>query len=171
MTGGAAGGERGGYQPVDVSSPDDLSSLVGVERGPSSWAEITQSRIDAFAEVTEDPQWIHVDPDRAASGPFEGTVAHGYLTLSLIAHWIYELFPAGEGLDSINYGLNRVRFPAPVPVGSRLRMWASLRSARQVPGGLEVSLECRVESDRGGKPVCVAEPVLRYVALDGGSDD
>ncbi len=139
---------------------------VGTRRGPSSWFTVSQETIDAFAGTTADPQWIHVDPVRAASGPFGGTVAHGYLTLSLIAHWIYELFPAPEPLASINYGLNRVRFPAPVPVGSRLRMSATLGSVRPVPGGMEVVLACEVEREGGTKPVCVAESVLRYVELE-----
>lgn len=144
-----------------------LLALVGTERGPSSWYAMTQDRVDSFADVTEDPQWIHVDRERAAAGPFGGTIAHGYLTLSLLAHWIYELFPAPPGLTSINYGLNRVRFPAPVPVGGRLRMSARLEGVREVPGGVEVVLSCRVEREGGSKPVCVAEPVLRYVAPEG----
>lgn len=151
-----------------TASPDDVlqafRAAVGTERGPSSWYDMTQPRVDAFATVTEDEQWIHVDRERAAEGPYGGTIAHGYLTLSLVAHWVYELFPAPRGLTSINYGLNRVRFPAPVPVGERVRMWARLESARPVPGGLEVVLACRVESGSGTKPVCVAESVLRYVA-------
>lgn len=142
-----------------------LAAQVGTERGPSSWFVVDQETIDAFARTTHDEQWIHVDPRRAASGPFGVTVAHGYLTLSLVAHWVYELFPAPEPLASINYGLNRVRFPAPVPVGSRLRMSARLDSVRPVPGGVELALACRVEREGGGKPVCVAESVLRYVEL------
>lgn len=144
-----------------------LSSQVGAERGPSSWFVVTQETIDAFARTTDDEQWIHVDPRRAAEGPYGVTVAHGYLTLSLVAHWVYELFPAPDGLASINYGLNRVRFPAPVPVGSRLRMTARLESVRDVPGGVEIVLGCRVEREGSDKPVCVADSVLRYVDLVG----
>lgn len=148
---------------IDLSSETVLAGLVGVERGPTGWLTVTQDRIDAFAAVTEDRQWIHVDPVRAAAGPFGATIGHGYLTLSLVAHWLYELFPLPGGVTSINYGLDRVRFPAPVPVGSRLRMTASVRSFAPVDGGADVVIRCVLDVEGGAKPACVAEPVLRLV--------
>lgn len=155
------------FPPLGLPALD--AGLVETVRGPSSAYEMTQERVDAFADVTCDRQWIHVDVGRAAAGPFGSTVAHGYLTLALLAPWVAELYPPADGLTSINYGLDRVRFPAPVPVGARLRMWATLRSVAPVPGGIQVVLGCRVEIEGGHKPVCLAESVLRYVRLGDGS--
>ena len=129
--------------------------------GPSSWIEIPQDRIDAFAAATGDYQWIHVDPERAANGPFGSTIAHGYLTLSLLPVASYEVIPR-EGRMSINYGLNRVRFPAPVPVGSRVRASFEVASVDEVDGGAQVTMTATVEREGGSKPVCVAEVVFRY---------
>ena len=129
--------------------------------GPSSWIEIPQERIDAFAEATDDHQWIHVDPARAASGPFGSTIAHGYLTLSLLPVASYEVIPR-QGRMSINYGLNRVRFPAPVPVGSRVRASFEVGTVEEVDGGAQVTMTATVEREGGTKPVCVAEVVFRY---------
>jgi acyl dehydratase len=129
--------------------------------GPSSWLEVPQERIDAFAEATDDHQWIHVDPERAAAGPFGTTIAHGYLTLSLLPAASYEVIPR-EGRMSINYGLNRVRFPAPVPVGSRVRATFEVGSVDDVDGGVQVTMTATVEREGGQKPVCVAELVFRY---------
>jgi acyl dehydratase len=135
---------------------------VGDTFGPSSWVEITQEKIDAFADATGDYQWIHVDPERAAAGPFGVTIAHGYLTLSLLPAASYEVFPPqGEGM-SINYGLNRVRFPAPVPVGSRVRARFEVAAVEEADWGAQVTLNTTVERDGGDKPVCVAELVFRY---------
>ena len=129
--------------------------------GPSSWIEIPQEKIDAFAEATGDHQWIHVDPERAAAGPFGTTIGHGYLTLSLLPVASYEVLPP-EGGMSINYGLNRVRFPAPVPVGSRLRATFEVASVDPFDGGTQVTMTATVEREGGEKPVCVAEVVFRY---------
>ena len=130
--------------------------------GPSSWVDVPQSRIDAFAEATGDHQWIHVDPDRAAAGPFGATIAHGYLTLSLLPVASYEVVPRDpEARMSINYGLNRVRFPAPVLVGSRLRATFRVVAVDEIEGGSQATLEATVERERGDKPVCVAEVVFR----------
>ena len=134
---------------------------VGERYGPSRWIDVPQSRIDAFAEVTGDRQWIHVDPERAADGPFGSTVAHGYLTLSLIAGVASELVPA-TGRVAVNYGLNRVRFPAPVPTGSRVRVSFEVLALEPVPGGTQVVLAATVEREGGDRPVCVAEVVFRY---------
>ncbi len=135
---------------------------VGDELGPSSWFEMSQSRIDAFADATEDRQSIHVDPRLAAAGPFGTTVAHGLLTLSLLPAALFELAPAG-GTIAVNYGLNRVRFPAPVPAGSRVRASFRVESVEPVEGGEQVIFAADVEHEGGGKPVCIAELIFRYV--------
>jgi acyl dehydratase len=134
---------------------------VGDRFGPSSWIEISQQTIDAFAEATGDRQWIHVDPDRAAAGPFGSTIAHGYLTLSLLPAASYEVIPRQGGMG-INYGLNRVRFPAPVPVGSRVRATFEVLQVDEFDGGVQVTMAASVEREGGDKPVCVAEVVFRH---------
>ena len=129
--------------------------------GPSSWIEIPQSRIDAFAEATGDHQWIHVDPVRAKEGPFGTTIAHGYLTLSLLPVASYEVVPRQGGM-AINYGLNKVRFPAPVPSGSRVRGTFRVVDLEQHDWGHQATMQATVEREGGEKPVCVAEIVFRY---------
>jgi acyl dehydratase len=140
-----------------------LRDLLGVELGPTSWIEVTQERIDAFAEATGDPQWIHVDAARAAEGPFGTTIAHGYLTLSLTVPMLDEVLPE-DGLMSVNYGMNRVRFPAPVPSGSRVRGRFRVIEVEDVPSGERGTMEATVECDRAVKPVCVAELVVLTVS-------
>jgi len=135
-----------------------LRDLVGAER-VSGWIEVGQERIDAFAAATDDPQWIHVDPERAATGPFGTTIAHGYLTLSLCVPMLYEVFPAAGGM-LVNYGVNRVRFPAPVPSGSRIRGRFRVLSIEEAAGGERATIEAVVECEGVEKPVCVAELVL-----------
>ncbi len=134
----------------------------GDEYGPSSWVEVQQERIQAFADATGDHQWIHVDPERAAAGPFGGTIAHGYLTLSLVPAMTYEVLPREEGGMGINYGLNRVRFPAPVPSGSRVRGTFRVESVEEAEWGHQATLTATLEREGGDKPVCVAELVFRY---------
>jgi acyl dehydratase len=134
----------------------------GAEFGPSSWIDVPQSRIDAFAEATGDHQWIHVDPERAAAGPFGTTIGHGYLTLSLLPVMSYEVVPRQEGGMAVNYGLNRVRFPAPVPSGSRVRGTFSVVAVDEFDGGFQATMNATVEREGGDKPVCVAELVFRY---------
>jgi acyl dehydratase len=129
--------------------------------GPSSWIEIPQAKIDAFAEATGDHQWIHLDPERAKDGPFGTTIGHGYLTLSLLPVASYEVIPRQGGMG-INYGLNRVRFPAPVPVDSRVRASFEVLSVDEFDGGAQVTMNATVEREGGAKPVCVAEVVFRY---------
>jgi acyl dehydratase len=129
--------------------------------GPSSWVEIPQSKIDAFAAATGDDQWIHVDPERAKDGAFGSTIGHGYLTLSLLPIASYEVIPRQGGM-AINYGLNRVRFPAPVPVDSRLRTAFEVVSVDEFDGGAQVTMTATTEREGGDKPVCVAEVVFRY---------
>ena len=133
----------------------------GTEFGPSSWVEVSQERIDAFADATGDHQWIHVDRERAAAGPFGTTIAHGYLTLSLIPAMTYEVVPSREGAMGINYGLNRVRFPAPVPSGSRVRGTFRVESVDEFDGGTQTTMTATIEREGGDKPVCVAEVVFR----------
>jgi len=134
----------------------------GAEFGPSSWVEVSQARIDAFAEATGDHQWIHVDRERAAAGPFGTTIGHGYLTLSLLPAMSYEVVPKQEGGMGINYGLNRVRFPAPVPSGSRVRGTFRVDSVDAFDGGFQATMTATIEREGGDKPVCVAEVVFRY---------
>jgi acyl dehydratase len=142
---------------------DTLSDLVGTELGPTSWLDITQERVDAFAGATDDPQWIHTDPERAAAGPFGGTIAHGFLTLSLCVPFLYELMPDRGFALTVNYGVNRVRFPAPVPVGSRIRGRFRVESVDDVSGGEQAVIVGTVEREGGDKPVCVAELVVRLI--------
>ena len=140
----------------------DFGDLIGKELEPTGWLEITQERIDAFADATGDHQWIHVDPKRAAAGPFGTTIAHGYLTLALCAPLVGEaLAGLGGSTMGINYGTNKVRFPAPVPVGSRIRARVTVASVDPVPGGEQIVVVATVEREGGDKPVCVAELVSR----------
>ena len=141
----------------------------GLELGPSAWLEITQERIDAFAAATDDPQWIHVDPERAAAGPFGTTIAHGYLTLALLVPLSYELLAVEDAGLTVNYGLNRVRFPAPLPSGSRVRARFRIEGVEEVAGGTQVTMAATVEREGAEKPVCVAELVFRYLTDPGGS--
>jgi len=136
---------------------------AGLEVGPSSWFEIQQSRIDTFADATGDRQSIHIDEELAAAGPFGATVAHGFLTLSLIPAAAYEILPVA-GAVAINYGLNRVRFPAPVPAGSRVRARIRVDSVEPIQGGVQVTMAVTFEREGGEKPVCVAEQVFRFVS-------
>ena len=140
----------------------DFTSIIGDELGPTAWIEVTQARIDAFADATDDHQWIHVDPERAADGPFGTTIAHGYLTLSLCAPLLSELLAdMPSSALSINYGANKVRFPAPVPAGSRIRARATVASVDEVKGGEQAVVVTTIEREGGEKPVCVAELVIR----------
>jgi acyl dehydratase len=136
-----------------------LRDLVGVELGPTSWIEVPQERIDAFAQATNDLQWIHTDPERAAGGPFGGTIAHGFLTLSLCVPMLYELFPP-SGATLVNYGVDRVRFPAPVPVGRRVRGRFTVRSVEPSERGERATIAALVECEGVEKPVCAAELVV-----------
>jgi acyl dehydratase len=139
-----------------------LQQLVGTTLGTSDWITVEQARVDQFAVVTGDDQWIHVDPVRAAAGPFGTTVAHGHLTLSLLPVMVRTAFKVGDVRMTVNYGLNRVRFPAPVPVASRLRGHFKLLSFEPVPGGAQVVVEVTTEREGHSKPVCVAESVARH---------
>jgi acyl dehydratase len=139
----------------------DLQALVGQEIGLSDWITVDQQRIDLFADATGDHQWIHVDPVRAAAGPYGATVAHGFLTLSLLPEMSASAFDVDHIKMGVNYGLNRVRFPAPVPVGSRLRGRFKLLSYEAIDGGAQLTVEVTMEREGTAKPVCVAESVTR----------
>ncbi len=145
-----------------VSTLDDLRPLVGTCLGSSSWVAVDQARIDAFAGATGDHQWIHTDPARAATGPFGGTVAHGYLTLSLLIPLWTEILTVHSVRTKVNYGLGRVRFPAPVPVDSRVRATATLAALDDIAGGAQLTVDAVIERDGGDKPVCVAQPIFRF---------
>jgi acyl dehydratase len=140
---------------------EDLAGLVGQEIGVSDWISVAQPRIQAFADATEDQQWIHTDPERAAAGPFGSTIAHGFLTLSLLPRFYDTAFRVAEVRMGLNYGLDRVRFPAPVPVGSRLRGRFVLKRFEAITGGAQLCVEVCVEREGSPKPVCVAESLTR----------
>lgn len=139
----------------------DLQSMVGQLLGSSEWVLVSQDRIDQFARATGDSQWIHVDPVRAAAGPFGATVAHGYLTLSLLPQLLASALEVADQRMGVNYGLDRLRFPAPVPAGSRLRGHFKLASYEVLPGGAQIALEVTMELDGVSKPACVAFALTR----------
>lgn len=149
--------------PLTVEKPSDLLELEeGTDLGESSWIEITQDDIDTFADATRDHQWIHVDPERAADGPFGSTIAHGYLTLALVIPLWSELLQVEKVGMSVNYGLNRLRLPAPVPVGSRIRLQGKVASASEVKGGVQVVADLTMEVEGSEKPALAAEAVYRF---------
>ena len=139
----------------------DLQSLVGQEIGVSEWISVDQKRIDQFAEATGDHQWIHVDPVKAAQGPFGTTIAHGFLTLSLVPELFATAFDIGDVRMGVNYGLNKVRFTAPVPSGSRVRGHFVLHGYHAIDGGAQLAVEVKVELEGASKPACVAESLSR----------
>ena len=142
----------------------ELPALKGQELGASEWFEVTQERVDTFADATDDHQWIHVDAERARrESPFGGPIAHGYLTLSLLTPMYKQVLQVSDAVMGLNYGLNRARFPAPVPVGSRIRLTATLKDVEEVAGGLQLTLSAVIEREGGDKPVCIAEPVFRFL--------
>ena len=140
----------------------DLESRVGEEVGVSPWVEMPQERIDLFAKATEDFQWIHVDPARAKSSPYGGTIAHGYLTLSMLPKLAESTFEFSDRKMGVNYGLNKVRFTAPVPAGSRIRGRFKLAGYEKIGGGVQVTWNVTMEREGGDKPVCVAEAIGRH---------
>jgi acyl dehydratase len=147
------------------ASVAELRQAAGTDLGHSGWIEVDQKRIDQFADATGDHQWIHVDPERAKAGPFGTTIAHGYLTLSLIPALAAAVWSVGGARMSVNYGLNKVRFPAPLPVGSRVRAHLELLAIEDVPdNGVQLTTRVTVEREGGAKPVCVAETVSRVYA-------
>ena len=142
----------------------ELPALKGTELGTSDWIEIPQDRVNTFADATDDHQWIHVDVERAtAESPFGGPIAHGYLTLSLLIPLWSQVLTVTDTKMAVNYGLNKVRFPAPVPVGSKVRLTATLADVEEIAGGLQVTVSALIEREGGSKPVCIAEPVFRFL--------
>ncbi|MFC4117773.1 MaoC family dehydratase [Nonomuraea zeae] len=143
----------------------EIKALAGQDLGHSSWLEITQDRVNTFADATNDHQWIHIDPDRAAQGPFGGTIAHGYLTLSLLIPLFGELLDIQGVRMSINYGLDKVRFPSPVKVGGKVRLAGRVAEVEDVAGdGVQMHLDFTVEIDGSAKPACVARAIYRHYA-------
>ncbi|MGH3476620.1 MAG: MaoC family dehydratase [Nocardioidaceae bacterium] len=141
----------------------ELAAAQGEHLGHSDWRQITQEQVDGFADATGDYQWIHVDVERAAHGPFRGTVAHGYLTLSMVPTLGQEVFGVGDVTMAINYGLERVRFPTPVPVGSRVRAGIEIREVTETAQGVRVGYRYTIELEGSGKPACVAETLVLYI--------
>ncbi|WP_181796291.1 MaoC family dehydratase [Streptomyces sp. WELS2] len=151
--------------PTTAHGLDELKSLAGTDLGRTGWREITQDRVNTFADATDDHQWIHTDPERAKAGPFGGPIAHGYLTLSLIIPLFNELLEIDGISMSVNYGLEKVRFPSPVPVGARIRLHGVVDSVEDVKGdGVQMALTFTVEIEGGTKPACVAQAVYRHYA-------
>ncbi|MHB8682179.1 MAG: MaoC family dehydratase [Acidimicrobiales bacterium] len=147
-----------------VQGIEEFHKLAGTHLGYSDWLEIDQDRVNLFADATGDHQWIHVDPERAKSGPFGGAIAHGYLTLSLAPVLLQQVIKV-EGMKfGVNYGCNKVRFPSPVPVGAKLRQGVQVTGVEDVTGGVQVTYEMTLETEGSSKPSCVAEVVYRYFA-------
>lgn len=145
-----------------LEEPADLVKLVGQRLGTSDWIKITQDQVDRFADATGDKQWIHTDPQRAAKGPFGGTIAHGYLTLSLAPVVIAQVLEIRELTAALNYGLNKVRFPAPLPVGALMRAVVTVMSAQQKTSGVESVFTLTYEIDGQDRPACVADVIVLY---------
>ena len=144
-----------------ISGLEELKAAEGQVLGTSDWHEVTQADVDAFAEVTGDDQWIHVDVERAKETPFGGTIAHGYFTLSLIPLLSRQVFGMEGFKFALNYGLNRVRFPAPMPVGQKVRCTVKVAEVQEIPGGAQTMMEMTLEREGGEKPVCVAQTLVR----------
>jgi acyl dehydratase len=149
---------------ITVNGLDELKKLAGSDLGTSEWIEVTQAKVNLFADATDDHQWIHVDVEKAKSGPFGGPIAHGYLTLALFIPLFTELLDVQGVTTKVNYGLNKVRFPAPVPVGSRIRLVARLASVEDVPGGVQVTVDGTIEIEGGAKPAAVLQSLSRFYA-------
>ncbi len=145
-----------------LDEPAELIELVGQCLGTTDWIEVTQDQVDLFADATGDHQWIHTDPRRAANGPFKGTIAHGYLTLSLAPVVISQVLQIRELTAALNYGLNKVRFPAPVRVGAQLRATVAVASAQQKTAGVESVFTLTYEIDGQTRPACVADVIVLY---------
>ncbi|MCZ6830064.1 MAG: MaoC family dehydratase [Gammaproteobacteria bacterium] len=152
--------------PTVFSQPSDLLGSVGQHLGRSDWLEIDQQRIDLFADATGDHQWIHVDPERARDGPFGATIAHGYLTLSLANLFLPQIMEVQNVSMGVNYGCDKVRFPAPVPVGSRVRGAGEILSAAEVKGGVQVVVRITVEVEGSERPACVIDTISRFFPAD-----
>ncbi|MBZ3905097.1 MaoC family dehydratase [Streptomyces brasiliscabiei] len=149
---------------ITVNGIDELKKLAGSDLGASEWIEVTQERIDTFADATGDHQWIHTDPEKAAAGPFGAPIAHGYLTLSLFIPLFTELLDVEGVSTKVNYGLNKVRFPSPVKVGSKIRLVGTLASVEDVPGGVQITVDGTIEIEGAPKPAAVLQSLSRFYA-------
>jgi acyl dehydratase len=145
------------------SGLDEFVAAQGSQLGPTDWLEVTQERVNLFADATGDHQWIHVDPERAANGPFGGTIAHGLLTLSLLPHFTHQLYTVDNIAMAINYGYNKVRFIAPVRVGSKIRARAEIAKVDQLDGAVQATVPVTVEIEGSDKPAAVVESVVRFI--------
>ena len=145
------------------SGLDELVAAQGSQLGPTEWLEVTQDRVNTFADATDDHQWIHVNPERAANGPFGGTIAHGLLTLSLIPHFSHQLYPVENITMAINYGYNKVRFITPVKVGARIRARGEITKVDQLDNAVQALTTITVEIEGSEKPAAVAESIVRYL--------
>ncbi|HET7665035.1 MAG TPA: MaoC family dehydratase [Mycobacterium sp.] len=145
------------------SGLDELVAAQGSQLGPTDWLEVTQERVNLFADATDDHQWIHVDPERAANGPFGGTIAHGLLTLSLLPHFTHQLYTVDNVSMAINYGYNKVRFITPVRVGSRVRARAEIAKVDQLDGAVQATVPVTVEIEGSDRPAAVAESIVRFI--------
>ena len=143
---------------------DEVAAAVGRHLGHSDWLEITQDRVDLFADATGDHQWIHVDPERAAAGPFGAPIAHGYLTLSLSNYFLPQVVEVRGISAGVNYGANKIRYPAPVKVGAKVRAGVELAAVEPVNGGIQTTMVITIEIEGGGKPACVIESLSRFLA-------
>ena len=148
--------------PTVFENPSELEKAVGTELGKSDWLEVTQERINQFADATGDHQWIHVDPERARQGPFGACIAHGYLTQSLVNHFLPQIVEVRGISMGVNYGADRIRFPAPVPVNSRIRGSAELLKVEEVKGGVQATIRVTVEIEGKDRPGCVIDTISRY---------
>jgi acyl dehydratase len=144
------------------SGLDEFVAAQGSQLGPTEWMEITQDRVNLFADATEDHQWIHVDPERAANGPFGGAIAHGLLTLSLLPHFMHQLYTVQNIAMAINYGYNKVRFITPVKVGAKVRARAEISKVDQLDGAVQATMTTTVEIEGSDKPAAVAESIARF---------
>jgi acyl dehydratase len=142
---------------------DEFAAAEGTQLGPTDWLEITQDRVNLFADATDDHQWIHVDPERAASGPFGGTIAHGLLTLSLVPHFTHQLYRVDNVAMAINYGYNKVRFITPVRVGAKIRASAEITGVTQLDGAIQATVATTVEIEGSDKPAALAESIVRFI--------
>ncbi|KOV63886.1 MaoC family dehydratase [Streptomyces sp. NPDC002680] len=149
---------------ITVNGIDELKKLAGSDLGTSEWIEVTQERINTFADATGDHQWIHVDPEKAAEGPFGAPIAHGYLTLSLFIPLFTELLDVQGVTTKVNYGLNKVRFPSPVKVGSKIRLVGRLADVEDVPGGVQITVDGTIEIEGAPKPAAVLQSLSRFYA-------
>ena len=145
------------------SGLDEFVAAQGSQLGPTDWLEVTQERVNLFADATDDHQWIHVDPERAANGPFGGTIAHGLLTLSLLPHFTHQLYTVDNVAMAINYGYNKVRFITPVRVGSKVRARAEIAKVDQLDGAVQATVTVTVEIEGSDKPAAVAESIVRFI--------